>query len=86
MAVLSDNDRAIVNKDFQEQCSAEKQAFGVLTKHDVRAAVNAIDTWLNDNAAAANAAIPQPARAQLTTVQKAILLTRVVHRRYIAGS
>lgn len=56
-----------------------------LTKADLRAAVNAIDTWLHSNAADLNAALPQPARGALTTAQKARLLQFVVARRYLTG-
>jgi hypothetical protein len=56
-----------------------------LTKADLRAAVNAIDTWLDSNASALNAALPQPARGALTTAQKAQLLQFVVARRYLTG-
>ncbi len=88
MAVLSDNDRALVSKLFQEFCghstNANERTFGALTKSQLRDAVNAIDVWLNDNAAAANSAIPQPARAELTTKQKARMLVFVIERRYLA--
>ena len=58
MAVLSDNDRAATWAELMQEWSSAREPVG-LTKADLRAAVNAIDTWLNDNAAAANAAIPQ---------------------------
>jgi hypothetical protein len=83
MAVLTDPDRFAVWRDFMQENTAP---FGALTKHDLRNAVNAIDQWLQDNAAALNAAIPQPARAQLTTVQKSQLLTAVVRKRYLSGA
>lgn len=54
-----------------------------ITKPELRAAINALDTWLNDNAAAANAALPQPARGALTVEQKAALLSYVIARRYL---
>lgn len=84
MANLSDSDRAALWADFMrhfpegETCSVNKT--------DLRAAVNAIDTWLNTNAAALNSAIPQPARSGLTTPQKARLLQYVVARRYLSGA
>jgi hypothetical protein len=54
---------------------------GVL-KVDLRAAVDAIDNWLETNATALNTAIPQPARGALTARQKAALLMLVVDRRF----
>lgn len=56
-------------------------AFASLTKTDLRAAVNATDQWIDDNASSFNTAIPQPARGQLTTTQKTILFCFVAMRR-----
>lgn len=81
MAVLSDNDRAALWAAYMQQ-NLESLT---LTKTDLRAAVNAIDTYLNDNASAINTAIPQPARGALSTAQKALLLLFVVQRRYLSG-
>lgn len=53
-----------------------------ITKADLRAAVDALDTWLDANAATINQAIPQPARGALTASQKARLLTMVVTARF----
>ena len=87
MAVLSEQDRAAVHAIFMEEQKRETlEDFDTLTKAEVREAVDALDTWLNDNAAAANQALPVAARTQLTTKQKAQLLTRVIYRRYLAGS
>jgi len=53
-----------------------------ITKVDLRAAVDALDSFLDTNAAAINSAIPQPARGSLTTAQKARLLALVTLRRF----
>ncbi len=81
MAVLTDQQRF----ETWAQYMRENAAPIAVSKPDLRAAVDAIDTYLNDNAAAINSAIPQPARSALTTVQKALLLTAVVAKRYIVG-
>lgn len=78
MAVLGDSERF----EVWAQIMRELPMPGV-TKPELRAAVNALDTWLNDNAAAANAALPQPARGALTVEQKAALLSYVIARRYL---
>jgi hypothetical protein len=57
-----------------------------VTKADLRAAVDALDDFLNTNAAAINTAIPQPARGALTTTQKAKLLMFVIRQRYVKGA
>lgn len=85
MAVLPDADRAGVWAEFMQRLSREAQGIAI-TKADLRAAVNALDDFLNTNAAAINTAIPQPARGSLTVAQKALLLMYVVARRYLAGA
>lgn len=85
MAVLSDSDRLAAAGDFMSDLSRERQAVAGLTKADLRAAFNALDQFLSDNATAINNAIPQPARANLTTEQKARLLKAVITKRYLSG-
>jgi len=78
MAVLVDADRALVLTQWMRQ---NREDCGV-TKADVRAAVDALDTFLDTNATAINTAIPQPARGALTSAQKARLLSLVALRRF----
>lgn len=80
MAVLADQDRVDLWADFMRDNTAP---WGVLTKADVRAAVDALDDFFSTNAATINAALPQPARGALTVTQKARLLMFVVARRYL---
>lgn len=81
MAVLSDADRASVWARWMQ----DNLEVAGLTKPQLRAAVDALDVFLNDNAAAINAAIPQPARSALTNAQKARLLSYVALQRYDKG-
>lgn len=55
-------------------------ALGV-TKADLRAAVDATDDWIEANQSSYNTALPQPARASLTLVQKTLLFCWVAMRR-----
>lgn len=86
MAVLGEQDRAGLWAELMAELSAEREPVAGLTKTDLRAAVDAIDSFLSTNAAAINAAIPQPARGALSAAQKARLLVAVVRRRYLAGA
>lgn len=52
-----------------------------ITKPDLQAAVNATDQWIDDNQAAFNTALPQPARGQLNLAQKTLLFCFVAMRR-----
>lgn len=77
---------AILNATQRRQCWAESMVelpgtVGV-TKADLRAAIDAIDTWVDSNAASLNTAIPLPARTSLSASQKAKLLAMVVLRRF----
>lgn len=80
MAVLSNADRRDVWAEFMRTPEAG-ETFGI-SKTELRAAVDAIDQWVDDNAASFNTAIPQPARGSLTARQKARLLSFVIARRF----
>jgi hypothetical protein len=82
MAVLPDPARADI---WAEWMRRNAETCGI-SKAELRAAVNAIDAWVNANANALNTAISQPARGALTTAQKARLLSMVVERRYLDGA
>ena len=87
MAILSEADRQDCFQEFMEQTSAKGEHYQApLTKADVRAAVDAMDQWLSDNAASGNQAIPQPARSGLSTAQKARMNSIIVLKRWGAGS
>lgn len=86
MAILTNADRIQLHADVMRDWSSDRETFGgTLTKADLQAAINAVDQWVSDNAAAYNLAIPQPARNTLTASQKAKLLLEVVRRRYVKG-
>ncbi|WP_204064194.1 hypothetical protein [Planobispora siamensis] len=57
------------------------EQLGAVSKADILAAVVALDDWLDANVSTINAAIPQPARAQLTAAQKYALLGYILMRR-----
>lgn len=81
MAALSNQERADINTLFQQQASDTHSSLAV-TKPQLRAAVDAIDQWIDDNATSFNSAIPQPARSALTAKQKAWLFKLVMNRRF----
>ena len=51
-------------------------------KADLRAAVAAVDDWVDANQASYNAALPQPFRGASNASQKAAVLTFVLRRRF----
>ena len=86
MPAMVEADRKAVWTEFMQVVSRRAEAFGALTKADLRAAVNALDDYLVTNASAINQAIPQPARGALTAAQKAELLSAVALKRYAKGA
>lgn len=83
MAVLPAQARFEVWAEFMR--GRETGTVTNLLKADIRAAVDALDDFMDANAATINAAIPLPARSRLTAKQKARLLTLVIYRRYLEG-
>jgi hypothetical protein len=81
MAVLSNTARREVWAEFMRELSAVNEPCG-LSKVELRAAVDAIDSWVDANATSLNSAIPQPARGVLTAAQKARILAMVTLRRF----
>lgn len=81
MALLPEADRLRIWRGLMRYWSSvgETTAF---TKPDLKAAVDAIDTFLENNAAAINSALPQPFRGNATVEQKAVLLSGVIAMRY----
>lgn len=57
------------------------QPWPALTKPEIAAAIAATDDWIDANQASFNSAIPQPARAALTSAQKTFLFCFVAMRR-----
>ena len=79
MAVLTDQQRAEVMTEFMQQAKGPH----TILKADVRAAVDGLDSWYDANAAAANQALPQPARGQMSLNDKALLSNLIVSKRYM---
>lgn len=79
MAILSEEDRQRVWRGLMRWWSVvgRGDAPGGLLKADLRAAVDATDTWIENNQAAFNSALPAAARSGLTLTQKTLLFCAV---------
>lgn len=84
MAALGAQDRLDGANDFMSDKNTGTMANCL--KADIQAAFNALDDFLVTNATAINNALPAGAKANLTTVQKALLITKVIEKRYIKGA
>lgn len=82
MAVLSDQERRNAWQEIQQTWSSRTESTGALLKADLRAAVDATDQWIEDNAAAYNATLPAAARNTLTAAQKAELFSLIALKRF----
>jgi hypothetical protein len=82
MATLSDGDRKLTMGEVMRDLTGESMS---ITKPDLLAAINAVDTWVSNNEADYNANLPEIARAGLTTPQKARLLLFIVRKRFVIG-
>ena len=81
MAALSETQRRNIWAVFMRQASSDRQSLG-LSKVQLRAAVDAADQWVEDNAGSYNQALPAAARTALTTAQKTRLLFFVASKRF----
>jgi hypothetical protein len=85
MAAMSSAQRAETNADLMSELSSEREVCAV-TEPDLRAAIDAADQWISDNATSYNNALPVAARNNLTASQKARLLMHVIRKRFVVGA
>lgn len=81
MAVLTTGERQEVWRGVMRYWSSLRELIAVLSKDDLLGAVNATDTWINDNAASYVAALPAAAQTNLSGTQKTVLFCAVALRR-----
>lgn len=75
---LSLNDRREI---WAEWMRLNRESISV-TKQDLRAALDAIDDWIDAQTASFNAAIPLPARTELSAAQKSRLFSMLLAKRF----
>lgn len=83
MAVLTEVDRVALHAAMMRELSANLDPLGALSKADLRAAIDAADSWADANAASYNTALPVAARTILTAKQKALVLMYVIRQRHV---
>ena len=81
MAGLNDRQRHDLGAQLVRDLGGDREPLA-LGKGDLRAALDAVDGWVETNQAAFNQALPAVARTGLTAQQKARLLRVVVSRRF----
>lgn len=78
MAVLSESDRV----DVWSTLMRDNLDAISITKQDLRGAIDATDTWIDDNDSAYNTVLPAAARTGLTAKQKGMLFMYVASKRF----
>lgn len=76
MAELPSADRARIWRGLMRWWSNLREACGI-SKAELQAAVDATDTWIENNQASYNDALPAQARTGLTAAQKTVLFCGV---------
>jgi hypothetical protein len=84
MAELSIADRRRILAALMRHWSNDYTPVG-LTKANLKAAVDATDTWIDDNQTSYNQALPQKAQDNLTAAQKTLLFCGVALMRVDPG-
>lgn len=85
MAELSTTDRQRVWRGLMRYWSRLRVPLGNIGKADLRAAVDATDTWINDNQGSYNTTLPNPFKTQATDAQKTLLFCCVAAMRVSAA-
>lgn len=80
MAELSTEDRQRIWRGLMRWWSSTHEAYP-LSKAQLQAAVDATDTWIDQNQASYNTALPQAARDGLSAAQKTLLFCVVAAAR-----
>ena len=81
MAALIDADRIELKSKWARRLSRDRELFS-LSSLDTKAAVAAVDDWVEANRASYNSALPVAARTNLTAKQKAEILMFVIDKRF----
>ena len=81
MAVLDATNRTRIGNHFMRTVAGLAAPLTGLLKADLRAAVDATDTWIDSNQTSFNTALPVAARNALTLPQKTLLFCFVAMRR-----
>jgi hypothetical protein len=80
MAALPDPERVAAWAEIMRELSTARVPISI-TKQELRAVFDAADDWVDANAAAYNAALPQPGRSALSAAVKRRILVYTINAR-----
>lgn len=83
MALLTDAERREAWAELMQELSANPDSSPAqVLKPDLRAAIDATDTWIDGNTASFNSALPLPFRTAANVRQKVRLFVFVLRKRF----
>lgn len=85
MAILSDTIHTEISGRYQSDLSRIRETLSGVTKSDIKAAIVAVDQWVQDNKTSFNNALPTATKNNLTASQKSQILVYVMERRFQEG-
>jgi hypothetical protein len=77
MAELTTEQRQHISNGLMRYWSSLAEEITGMNKNDIKAAVDATDTWIDNNQSSYNTALPSAARTNLTQAQKTLLFCAV---------
>jgi hypothetical protein len=82
MAELDNTQRTQIWRGLMRYWSSKREIVNQITKADLKAAVDATDTWIDSNTTNFNNTLPEVFRTNATQAQKSLLIAAVVLMRY----
>lgn len=77
MTVLANAQRQKITNGVMRYWSRFREPTTGITKHDLKEAIDATDSWINSNAASFDNALPAAIKTNLTAEQKTLLFCSV---------
>lgn len=81
MAIMTEQQRLDNMREWVKKVFVEKGDMATLNTDDIKAAVDATDTWIDNNQVSFNAALPEPFKTNATQEQKTLMLVYVTMKR-----
>ncbi len=81
MAIMTEQQRTETMRTWVNKEFVEKQMLANLDTVEIKAAVDTTDTWIDNNEASFNTALPEPFKSTATAEQKTLMFDYVAMKR-----
>ena len=78
---MTEQQRVENMREWVKRVFVERGATATLNTEDIKAAVDATDTWIDNNQAPFNTALPEPFKSTATSDQKTLMFVYVAMKR-----